>query len=301
MLRSMTGFGEASLSREGWELRVEIRSVNNRHLKVNFRAEESLLCFETEVEKLVRNRLHRGTVLVVLDSVRPSRAESFKVNRVALDSYLSQVVEALGGRIPEHSVGALVGGILQLQGVVADRNTRSTPREEDWPIIAGVIETALDHVSLMRQREGGHMALELLSMSKQIRETVAKVRVRVPASLAFQQERLQERIRQLLAMHEPRVELDHAHLTREIALIADRADISEEMVRLESHLDQFESMVQGPANGEGTGRKLEFLIQEMGRETNTMGSKSPDVEISRSVVDIKATLERIRELVLNVE
>lgn len=297
----MTGFGEASLSRENWELRVEIRSVNNRHLKVNFRAEESLLCFEGEVEKLVRNRLHRGTVLVVLDSVRQSRPESFKVNRVALESYLAQVVETLGGRIPEHSVGALVGGILQLQGVVADRSTRVTPRDEDWTAIASVIEMALDQVSLMRQREGGHMALELLSMSRQIREILTKVRQRVPGSMAFHQERLQERIKQLLAHYEPKVELEHGHLAREIALLADRADISEEMVRLESHLDQFNTMVSASDNDEGIGRKLEFLIQEMGRETNTMGSKSPDVEISRSVVDIKAMLERIRELVLNVE
>jgi len=297
----MTGFGEATQVRDGWELRVEIRSVNNRHLKVNFRADESLLCFENEVEKLVRNRLHRGTVLVVLDSIRPSRADSFKVNRVALDSYLSQVVEAMGGRIPEQSVGALVGGILQIEGVVADRSKRTAPAEGDWGAIAKVIESALDQVALMRQREGGHMALELLAMSKQVREMVAKVRARVPASLTHQQERLQERVRQLLAHFEPRVELEQAHLAREIALLADRVDISEEMIRLESHLDQFESMIQEPATDEGTGRKLEFLIQEMGREVNTMGSKSPDVDISRTVVEIKAMMERIRELVLNVE
>lgn len=128
-----------------------------------------------------------------------------------------------------------------------------------------------------------------------------KVRQRVPSSLAHQQERLRERVNQVLSLHEPLVQVDASQLAREIALLADRVDISEEMVRLESHLDQFDSMVGPGSREEGVGRKLEFLIQEMGREANTMGSKSPDIDISRSVVEIKSTMERIRELVLNVE
>lgn len=303
MLRSMTGFGEASLDCQGWHLRVEIRTVNNRHLKINLRAEESLLGLEAEIERLARGSLQRGTVQVSIDSVRPSRPDSYQINRVALDSYLSQVIEAMGGRVPDQSVGALIAGILALPGVVPEHTKRAAggSHEEDWLVLKPLVSEALARLGEMRLREGANMSVELLAMSKQVRGLVEKVRQRVPSSLAHQQERLRERVNQVLSLHEPLVQVDASQLAREIALLADRVDISEEMVRLESHLDQFDSMVGPGSREEGVGRKLEFLIQEMGREANTMGSKSPDIDISRSVVEIKSTMERIRELVLNVE
>ncbi len=304
MLRSMTGFGEASTVFNGWQIRVEIRSVNNRHLKVSLRAEDALQCFEAELERLVRAALHRGTVQVSIESIRPSRADVYKINQVALGAYLSQVAEVLGGPIPDSSIGTIVSGILALPGVVSDqthRGTESRSRDDDWAIIRPVLDEAIVRLGQMRQCEGANMALELLSMSGHIRGLVAQVRLRIPLSLIQQQERLHQRVSQLLVLHEPTVQVDVSHLAREIALLADRVDISEEMVRLESHLDQFDTMMAAKSPAEGMGRKLEFLIQEMGREANTMGSKSPDVEISRTVVEIKATMERIRELVLNVE
>lgn len=299
----MTGFGEASLECQGWQLRVEIRTVNNRHLKFNLRAEESLLGLEAEIERLARGSLHRGTVQVTIDSVRPSRPETYQINRVALGSYLGQVIEAMGGHIPDQSVGALIAGILALPGVVPEHARRATGggHEEDWAVLKPVMEEALLRLGEMRLREGANMAVELLAMSKQVRGLVEKVRQRVPSSLSHQQERLRDRVNQVLSLQEPLVQVDTSQLAREIALLADRVDISEEMVRLESHLDQFDAMVGPNSREEGVGRKLEFLIQEMGREANTMGSKSPDIEISRSVVEIKSTMERIRELVLNVE
>ncbi len=298
----MTGFGEASLDSLGWQVRVEIRTVNNRHLKVNLRAEESLLGLEAEIDRLARGSLIRGTVQVTIDSVRPSRPDAYQINRVALDSYLGQVIEAMGGRVPDQSVGALIAGILALPGVVPEHAKRAAGNHEgDWAILKPVMEEALSRLGEMRLREGANMAVELLAMSKQVRGLVEKVRHRVPSSLAHQQERLRERVNQALSLQEPLIQVDSSHLAREIALLADRVDISEEMVRLDSHLDQFDAMVGPGSREEGVGRKLEFLIQEMGREANTMGSKSPDIEISRSVVEIKSTMERIRELVLNVE
>ncbi len=300
----MTGFGESSTVIHGWQIRVEIRSVNNRHLKVSLRAEDGLQCFEAEVERIVRSALHRGTVQVSLESVRPSRADVYQINKVALSAYLGQVSEVLGGPIPDSSLGSIVSGLLALPGVVSDqmgRGSVSRDRNEDWANIRPVLDQAINQLGQMRQCEGANMALELLAMSGQVRGFLAQVRLRNPLSLVQQQERLRERVSQLLALHEPPVHVDTSHLAREIALLADRVDISEEIVRLESHLEQFDSMMAARSPAEGMGRKLEFLIQEMGREANTMGSKSPDVEISRTVVEIKATMERIRELVLNVE
>jgi uncharacterized protein (TIGR00255 family) len=299
----MTGFGEASLDCQGWQVRVEIRTVNNRHLKINLRADESLLGLEAEIERLARGSLLRGTVQVSIDSVRPSRPDAYQINRVALDSYLGQVIEAMGGRVPDQSIGALMAGILALPGVVPEHSKRATggSHEEDWLVLKPVISEALSRLGEMRLREGANMSVELLAMSKQVRGLVEKVRQRVPSSLAHHQERLRDRVNQVLSLHEPLVQVDTSQLAREIALLADRVDISEEMVRLDSHLDQFDAMVGPQSREEGVGRKLEFLIQEMGREANTMGSKSPDIDISRSVVEIKSTMERIRELVLNVE
>lgn len=118
----MTGFGEASTVSNGWQVRVEIRSVNNRHLKVSLRAEDALQCFEAELERLVRAALHRGTVQVSIESVRPSRADVYKINQVALRAYLSQVTEVLGGPIPDPSIGSIVAGILALPGWFPNRH-----------------------------------------------------------------------------------------------------------------------------------------------------------------------------------
>jgi uncharacterized protein (TIGR00255 family) len=168
--------------------------------------------------------------------------------------------------------------------------------EAEWPVVERVLAQALNKLQAMRQEEGRAMARELLALRDHIGAELAQVRSRAPqVSVAFR-DRLLERVRGLLA--ELDVQIDRTDLIKEVSVFAERSDIAEEVVRLASHLDQFQDVVNEP---ESAGRKLEFLTQEMFREANTIGSKASDVDISRHVVEIKAALERVRELVQNVE
>jgi len=168
--------------------------------------------------------------------------------------------------------------------------------EEEWPTLERVLDQALTKLQAMRLEEGRVMAQELLQLRDQIGRHLDSIRARVPQVADTYRERLLERVRMVLA--EMDIVIDRKDLIKEVAVFAERADISEEVVRLASHLDQFVEVLDEP---ESAGRKLEFLTQEMFRETNTIGSKASDVEISRHVVEIKGTLEKIRELVQNVE
>jgi uncharacterized protein (TIGR00255 family) len=296
VLYSMTGYGEASYSGDTLQLAVELRAVNNRYLKVSLRAAEPYNLLEPEVEKVVRRSLKRGTVQIHLRVVRQLAPQDFQVNAVALRAYLSQV-RAVAGELGLADGGAvLLGGVLALPGVVPEPASASLDLEQEWPVLEKVLESALARLQQMRLEEGRAMAQELLQQRDHIGAQLAAIRTRVPLVAVAYRDRLLERVRVLLG--ELDIEIDRKDLIKEVAIFAERADISEEVVRLASHLDQFQDIINEP---ESAGRKLEFLTQEMFRETNTIGSKASDVEISRHVVEIKGTLEKIRELVQNVE
>jgi uncharacterized protein (TIGR00255 family) len=186
--------------------------------------------------------------------------------------------------------------VLALPGVVPEPATAAFQMDEEWPLVEKVLEQALNRMQAMRQEEGRAMAAELLQMRDHIASQLESIRVQVPRVAVLYRDRLYERVRSLLS--ELDVKIDRSDLIKEVAIFAERSDIAEEVVRLASHLDQFQEIVNEP---ESAGRKLEFLTQEMFRETNTIGSKASDVEISRHVVEIKGTLEKIRELVQNIE
>jgi uncharacterized protein (TIGR00255 family) len=191
---------------------------------------------------------------------------------------------------------AMLAQVLALPGVVPEPANAPLRLEEEWPIIERVLEEALAKLQTMRQDEGAAMARELLQLRDHIADELAKIRNRAPQTVELYRDRLLERVRGLLG--ELDVRLDRNDLIKEVSIFAERSDIAEEVVRLASHLDQFREILDEP---ESAGRKLEFLTQEMFRETNTIGSKASDVEISRHVVEIKGDLEKIRELVQNVE
>jgi uncharacterized protein (TIGR00255 family) len=186
--------------------------------------------------------------------------------------------------------------VLALPGVVDEPGQSSLRLEDDWPVIEPVLKQALDRLQTMRQGEGRAMALELLQQRDLIARQLESVRQRIPHVVTTFRDRLFERVKTLLA--ELDVKIDRNDLIKEVSIFSERGDIAEEVVRLASHLDQFQGIVNEP---ESAGRKLEFLTQEMFREANTMGSKASDVEISRHVVEIKSALEKIREMVQNVE
>ena len=189
-----------------------------------------------------------------------------------------------------------VGEVLALPGVVPDPAVGGFRVDEEWPVLERVLEEALRRLQAMRLEEGRAMAQELLQYRDQIAGELEQIRRRTPQVSVEYRDRLLERVRGLLS--ELDVKIDRTDLIREVSVFAERSDVAEEVVRLASHLDQFQEVFKEP---ESAGRKLEFLTQEMFRETNTIGSKASDVEISRRVVEIKSTLEKIRELVQNIE
>jgi uncharacterized protein (TIGR00255 family) len=298
VLHSMTGYGEASHQTETLALAIELRTLNNRYLKVSLRAPEPYHLLEPQFEKVVRRTLRRGTVSINLRAQRQYAAQDFRINAVALRSYLDQVRTIAAEAGVDGAGLGLFSQVLSLPGVVPEPGATpgSFDLEEEWPLIEGVLEQALSRLQEMRREEGRVMAEELLGLRDRIHGDLEAIRRRAPLVGDGYRERLCERVRGLLS--EMGVPVTEGDLIREVALFAERSDVSEETVRLASHLDQFKEIVHEP---ESAGRKLEFLTQEMFREANTIGSKSGDVEISRHVVEIKATLEKVKELVQNVE
>jgi len=298
MLLSMTGFGEARVQDERWSVSVEIRSVNNRHLKLTCKVGDRYAAFEPEIERLVRAAVRRGTVQFVLRIDSPSSADSYRVNRVAIDSYRSQLEDAFGAKIRRP---VLLAAILSLPGVVeTNRATAGDDSADAWPAVETSVREALDRFNESRAREGLAMQAEALALGRTIHHHLEVVAELAPAVVAGYRDRLLERVRFLI--EERGSTIQAADLVREVAIFSDRSDVAEEVTRLRAHLEQY-AQVAGAGVGaeEAAGRKLEFIVQEMGREANTMGSKAGDVAISRAVFEIKGALEKIRELIQNIE
>ena len=288
----MTGFGEARLQSQRCTIVVEVRTVNNRHFKLSAKISEAHAMIEPALEQLVREKVRRGTVQVNLRIERPRRPEDYRLNLTALSSYRDQL-KALKGHDDR---SADLAGLLSLPGVVEDSSADAGIPAEDWPEIARAVGLALRQLEASRAQEGNVMALELSSLGREIRGHLSAIAERAPQAVQALQARLCERIQALV--QNSGVTVEARDLARETAILADRCDIAEEVLRLRAHLTQFQEIIDEP---QSAGRKLEFVAQEIGREINTVGSKASDVQISRSVVEVKAFLEKIRELVQNVE
>jgi uncharacterized protein (TIGR00255 family) len=292
LVLSMTGFGEARRQDQRWSVAVEVRTVNNRHFKLSAKIPDLYATIEPALEQLVREKVKRGTVQLSLRIDRPRRPEDYRINLMALSSYREQL-NGLPG-FDERAVD--LGPLLALPGVIEDFRTSEQQPDQGWPEIAAVVDEALAKLQAARALEGSAMAGELVALGRAMSGHLIKIADRGPHVIQQHQRRLTERVSALLKEHDLNVE--PKDLVREIAILADRGDISEEIVRLRAHLNQYFTTID---EEESSGRKLEFVSQEMGREVNTIGSKAGDIEISRSVVEVKALLEKIRELVQNVE
>ena len=293
MLLSMTGFGEARHQQETLSVAVEVRTINSRYFKLNLRSTESYAPLETHVEALVRQHVKRGTVQVQIRVDRVRSSDEYRIDLAVLEGYRRQLEShsALGSE-PIRLVE-----LLSLPGIVdQDGDSRSADFAADWPAIEKPLVEALEALTKMRAEEGNHLREDLLGQCQSISAHLDRIAARAPMVVAEYQERLLERMQRLLEAHQ--VSIDVSDVLREVSLFSERGDISEEIVRLRSHLDQFAKTID---LGESTGRKLDFITQEMFREINTIGSKSNDVEIPRHVVEIKTAIERIREQVQNVE
>jgi uncharacterized protein (TIGR00255 family) len=223
---------------------------------------------------------------------REPHPEDFRLNQTAVRSYLDQ----LRPMLQSSGDAALLGHILALPGVVVDATLQGSDPMELWPQVSRVVEQALESLQTMRMQEGVAMRAELVENCAAIRRNLEKIAELAPRVVQSYRDRLHERVRSLL--QELNVEVNHTDLIREVSIFAERSDIAEEIVRLRSHLDQFGEAIDG---SEPSGRKLDFLTQEMFREANTIGSKASDVEISRYTVEVKGAIEKIREMTQNVE
>ena len=294
MLLSMTGHGEAHSQQDGLAVSMEVRTINNKYFKLTVRAADCYGALEPQIEAVVRERIRRGTVQVTLRVDRESSPEDYRLNETVLASYRQQLEQ-----IEKHlqfTEPIRLESLLVLPGVVEERAAFHEVTDTEWQAVEKMLVAALDNLAAMRQDEGRAMTADLKANCGQIARELEQVAQRAPAVVDSYRTRLLDRLNKMLAEHG--VQVAAADVVREVGMFAERGDISEEIVRLRSHLEQFDTFMQMP---ESSGRKLEFLTQEMFRETNTIGSKANDAEIARHVIEIKAAIERIREMIQNVE
>jgi uncharacterized protein (TIGR00255 family) len=290
----MTGYGEGRTERDGLSVRVEIRTVNNRHLKLSCRLPDGYAALEPHIESVVRKTLKRGTCYLTLTLERQDEDDEYKINEQRLRSYCTRLKQLSDLLHAEPNLR--LDRLLALPGVIETSFRSSDQIEEDWPTVELALNQAIENLTRMRAQEGVAMGNDLLENCRALSANLDRISERAPFIVEAYQQRLRERLNQLLAEFD--VQVQAQDVIREVGLFADRVDISEEVVRLRSHLVQLEKVLREP---ETSGRKLDFLIQEMFREINTIGSKANDVEVSRYVVEIKTITERLREMVQNVE
>lgn len=295
-LRSMTGFGRGEAAAPGGRVVVEARSVNHRFCEVAFRMPPRYAVLEARLRKLVTDQVARGRVDVTLSPAADDAASRGPVIDWA-------AAEALRARLEELRLRLGLPGEVDLALLAAQRGVFAAEEpagEPVWEPVAEAARAALDALLAMRVEEGAALEADFRARLARMAALVEEVATRAPAVPAEYRERLAARIRALLGGEGGvgRTVLDPGRLEQEVALMADRADVTEEVTRLRSHLGQIGGLL-GAA--EPVGRKLEFLFQEVHREVNTIGSKSADLSITRAVLELKAELERLREQVANVE
>jgi uncharacterized protein (TIGR00255 family) len=292
MIRSMTGYGSAELERDGQRVTAEIRSVNHRYCEVTVRAPRLVSAFEDQIRLLVQERYSRGKFnLSITWTGAGDTGEVLKLNETVADRYVG-LLEQLRKRY-KINTGIDVHTLATLPDLFTWEHTALSD-EETWSLLKQLISSACDNMEAMKAREGESLARDFEHRLRLVRSQLDVVAERAPLRPLEAKTRLMARLQPLL----DDVEIDPIRLAQEVALMVDRLDCTEECVRLAAHIDQFRALMEG---SELAGRKLNFLLQEMNREANTIGSKSNDVETTRAVIVIKEEIERLREQVQNVE
>ncbi len=293
MLKSMTGFGRSEKQTGVFTCKTEIRSVNNRFIEINTRLPKYLAALELPIKKLIKSKCGRGSfdLFLNLEKSDDSGADlEIKPNLGLATQYFEafkQIRDKLGldGNLP---VEALLG----MKDIIKTEPLKLEPSQET--MILEAVTEALSVLIDMRQEEGANLQKDLADRLQGIQQLTQTIQERQPVVLEEYRNRLKDKLKALTEG----MELDESRLAQETALLADKSDISEEIVRLGSHLEQFNNLFKTPGP---IGRKMEFITQEINRETNTIGSKSVDFQISQNVIEIKSLLEKIREQLQNIE
>lgn len=293
MIVSMTGFGDATAERDGTHYAVEIRSLNNRFYKPVIKLPEVVAGLEPELDGMLREQLVRGSITLTLKMRIESAEAAYRINTPALERYLQQLRAVKG---LEHGMRIDLASLLQLPGVCQEPRDETDEIERHGPTIRTIAQQAIDKCLKMRREEGEALFADLMKHAKVIADNLSDIEARAPFVIEDYHRRLSQRVNQLLSKAE--LEVNQADLLKEVAVFAERADISEEIQRLTSHRHAFEQASRG---GEHAGRKLDFITQEMLREANTIASKANDARIARHIVEIKTAIDRLKEQVQNVE
>lgn len=292
MLKSMTGFGRAVGEIDGYIVSVELKSVNHRYFEFSLRCPRQYGFIEEKIKSYVNSRVSRGKIECNI-SIEALNTESAEVviNHTLASAYVKALKELSKNYSLNDEIDAVA--IAKLPDVLAVKKA-----EEDeskiWEIIKSVADEAIDKFIEMRQTEGKRMYDDIFSRSAFILDTVEFIEKRSPQTVKEYNDKLIERVHEIIGD----ASLDEARIIQEVAVYADKVAVAEETVRLRSHIDQLRSFISGDGP---VGRKLDFLVQEINREANTIGSKCNDVEIARKVVDLKAEIEKIREQIQNIE
>jgi uncharacterized protein (TIGR00255 family) len=292
-MKSMTGFGRGASSGENYAASIELKTVNNRFLDVHLRLASELQSLEAVLKRQISSRLSRGRVDVTLSLERTSEI-AYELNRPLIAGYLQALSQlrqefSLSGE-PDLNVIARLPGVLQTAKDELNTETQNG--------IEAALELALTELEQMREIEGEALKIEMFSRLTEIERQISIIEPNAASITENYRARLQKKITDLLAKSDSQIELDQARLAQEVAYLAERSDVSEELARLKSHISQFREICE--SDGE-IGKRLDFLTQELNREGNTILSKATDIVIKEAALVVKAEIEKIREQVQNVE
>ena len=292
MISSMTGYGKGEASSDGLAINIELRSVNHRYADISIKAPRFLMPFENELRKLIGKSLKRGKIdLYIQTDFSGLLGQKPVLNKPLAEAYMQVFADlnqhcSLSDKIPL-TLLASQKDVIAVQEQLPDE-------EQAIRLIREAVQSGLEQIVLMRQAEGKAMQLDMSARLDALKGFVSKVEERAPVVVKEWQQKLRDRLSRL----PDDVSFDPQRVAQEVAVFADRSDISEEVTRFRCHIDQFELLFDAD---EPVGRKMDFLSQELNREANTMGSKANDADLARTVVEIKAELEKIREQVQNIE
>lgn len=297
MIHSMTGFGEASAGANGIGFTLELRSLNNKFFKLSTRLPDEVTALEAEMEQALRKSVARGSFVLTLKFKIDDERAASRINESVLLSYLGHL-ETVRNKVQDQAVNIDLTQLLALPGVLQPAVDDEKIIEQARPIALDLLQLALAKLKQMRIAEGVALADDLSNQLDVILDRLSVIGERAPVVIDEYHDKLSKRVGELLAKAELKV--NEPDLLKEVAIFADRADIAEEITRLSGHVDQFREVLAAEAD-EPAGRTLDFLAQEMLRESNTIGSKCNDAQISRCVVELKSAIDRIKEQVQNVE
>lgn len=294
MLNSMTGHGDASLRENDFELTIEIRSVNSRYLRVSCKVPEEISFVQRLVDEEVKKRVSRGSVFVTVAFHPANAADYYNVDEEVLTKYFLQLRD-----LSQHlQTGEEIHlkDLLLLPGVAEADEADAPDREHLSATALKCLASAIDSLNEMRRREGENLQADFLERQAALETLLEKVESSAPSWIGDYQKRVEERVQHIVSDQDLSISRDD--LVKEIGIIAERADITEEIARMHSHLALFGEALESDGL---VGRKMEFILQEMFRETNTMASKSVNADLNRMVVEFKAELDRLKEQVQNIE